>query len=133
MNRTTYCIALLLAGIVPAARAQDVRNVSATPAEQTFFDYQVEQAVRIKVARPPVYPERLRAANVDGSVLVQFVVDERGNAVMNTFKVVKSTDAELTTAVRQAVSASVYFPAEIRGQKVKQLVQQPFTFTPGRR
>ena len=35
---------------------------------------------------------------------------------MNTFKVLKSTDNELTDAVRRAVNMSSYFPAEFQGR-----------------
>ena len=131
MNRTTVRIFfVLVALLLPcAARAQ-----AATPpdGEQTFFDFQVEQAVRVKLARTPTYPERLRQSHVEGQVLVQFVVDERGLAQMNTFKVLRSTDNELTQAVMHAVSASSFYPAEIQGKKVKQLVQQPYKFNAGR-
>lgn len=131
MNRTTVRIFLVLAAILlPAvARAQ---STTAPEGEQTFFDFQVEQAVRVKFARTPAYPERLRQSHVEGQVLVQFVVDEHGLAQMNTFKVLKSTDNELTQSVMRAVSASSFYPAEIQGKKVKQLVQQPYKFNAGR-
>ena len=130
MNRVIAVIfAVLVAVLLPtAARAQS----TTTDAEQTYFDFQVDQAVRIKAARTPVYPDKLRANKVEGTVLVQFVVDERGNAQMNTFKVLKSTDNELTASVMRAVSATSYFPAEFQGRKVKQLVQAPYKFNPSR-
>lgn len=108
------------------AFAQDPRT--GTDAEQTFFDFQVEQAARVKNAQKPSYPERLRSANVEGQVLVQFVVDERGIPVMSTFKVLKSTHADLTESVRSAVTTTSFHAAEVRGQRVRQLVQQPFIF-----
>ncbi|CAN5867240.1 hypothetical protein BH11GEM2_BH11GEM2_23120 [soil metagenome] len=84
--------------------------------------------MKIRVNRAPAYPEHLRNANIDGQVLVQFVVDDRGNAEMNTFKVIKATNNDFADAVRRAISNTAYSPAEIRGRRVKQLVQQPFTF-----
>ncbi len=128
MRPVIYSLAIVLFVSLPptAARAQSAAPSSAT--EQTFFDFQVEQAVRVKTVRTPVYPDRLRAANVDGQVLVQFVVDEHGMAQMSTFKVLKSTDNELTESVKRAISETAFFPAETGGRKVKQLVQQPFTF-----
>jgi periplasmic protein TonB len=113
----------------PSSPAQPA---SSADAEQTFFDFQVDQPVKVKFARPPVYPDRLRGANVEGQVLVQFVVDERGLAQMSTFKVLKSTDNELTTSVMRAVSATTFYPAETQGRKVRQLVQQPFRFAPNK-
>ncbi len=130
MNKTSYFLALAIGASLsaPVVHAQDSRSGPSAEAEKTFFDFQVDQVVRVKSNRAPVYPEHLRAAAIDGTVLVQFIVDERGVAQMETFKVIKSTDADLTSSVRRAVSATTYFPAEVRGQKVRQLVQAPFIF-----
>jgi periplasmic protein TonB len=102
---------------------------SAAASDQTYLDFQVETTVRIKTAVSPVYPESLRSARVEGQVIVQFVVDERGQAQMNTFKVLKSNDSRFSDAVKTAVSAMQFHPAQMNGTKVKQLVQQPFRFT----
>jgi len=104
-------------------------SVFRTPdADQTYFDFQVDQSVKIKIVRAPAYPEHLRASNIDGQVLVQFVVDERGVAEMSTFNVIKTTNSDFADAVRRATSNTAYVPAEFHGRRVKQLVQQPFTF-----
>ncbi len=126
--KKTVIIALILGLIALLRPAAALAQVATSDAEQTYFDFQVEQQVKPRSVRTPAYPERLRSAGVEGQVLVQFVVDESGTAQMSTFKVLKSTDNELTDAVRRAVSASTYIPAEVRGKKVKQLVQQPFIF-----
>ena len=111
-----------------AASAQSTSSSSAD-ADQTFFDFQVDQVVRVRVKQAPSYPERLRSANIDGQVLVQFVDDERGTAEMNTFKVIKATNPEFADAVHCAISNTSYSPAVVHGRHVKQLVQQPFTFS----
>jgi TonB family protein len=110
-----------------SASAQSASSSSAD-ADQTFFDFQVDQPAKVRVVHQPVYPEQLRASHVDGQVLVQFVVNERGEAEMNTFKIVKSTQPEFAEAVRRAISNTTYSPAVVHGRSVKQLVQQPFTF-----
>jgi periplasmic protein TonB len=100
--------------------------------EQTYLDFQVERAAKPKAGAMPVYPDHLRAKRVEGTVLVQFVVDQRGRPEMASFKVLRSTHAALTQSVRSAVAGMSFFPAESGGQKVKQLVQLPFTFDPKR-
>jgi protein TonB len=125
MSKLTLALAFALAAV---ATPSIVRAQDATDTTQTFLEFQVEQAARIKTASLPVYPERLRAAGVEGEVLVQFVVSESGNAQMSTFKVLRSNDNAFTEAVKRAVSASSFFPAQIRGKRVKQLVQQPYKF-----
>lgn len=129
MTRLVRSIAFVFAASLfsVTASAQATSNGSGD-ADQTYFDFQVDQPARIRVVQRPAYPENLRSANIDGQVLVQFVVDERGSADMNTFKVIKTTHAEFADAVRRAISNTTYSPAEVRGRRVKQLVQQPFTF-----
>jgi protein TonB len=97
--------------------------------DQTFFEFQVEKQVSSAGPMNLSYPDLLRSAAVEGEVLAQFVVDTTGKVDMSTFKVLKSSHDLFTTAVRQALQRARYYPAEIGGRKVKQLVQQPFNFT----
>ena len=98
--------------------------------DQTYFEFQVEKQV---VPAPgnggPRYPDMLRSANVEGEVLVQFVVDTTGRVEMSQFKVLKSSHDLFTNAVKSFLGGARFYPAEIGGRKVKQLVQQPFNFT----
>lgn len=100
------------------------------PADQTYFEFQVEKQVAPVPGNPgPRYPDMLRSANVEGEVLVQFVVDTTGRAELSSFKVLKSSHDLFTNSVKQALGGMRFYPAEIGGRKVKQLVQQPFNFT----
>ena len=87
-----------------------------------------------KVARqvgadsPLKYPQVLRAANVSGVVLAQFVVDTNGRVELGTFKALKSDHALFTQAVSDALPDMRFDPAYVDLKKVRQLVQQPFTF-----
>jgi len=65
---------------------------------------------------------------VEGEVLAQFVVDTTGRADMSTFKVLKSSHELFTQSVRNVLPQMRFYAAEIGGRKVKQMVQQPFTF-----
>jgi periplasmic protein TonB len=104
--------------------------VGAPATDQTYFEFQVEKQVAPAPGNPgPRYPDMLRSANVEGEVLVQFVVDTTGKVEMGTFKVLKSSHDLFTNSVRQALSGMRFYAAEIGGRKVKQLVQQPFNFT----
>jgi len=97
---------------------------------QTFFEFQVEQAVRVAPTNArPKFPAALRAANIEGEVLAQFVADTFGMADMRTFKVLKSSHDAFTDAVREALPEMRFFPALVGGRKVKQLVQMPFQFS----
>jgi len=123
MSKILLAVAFALALTPVVARAQD----SAADA-QTYLGFQVDKEAHMKAGIPPQYPAQLHAANVNGEVVVQYIVDERGAPQMASFTVLKSTDAAFTESVRRAVGAMVFFPAEIQGKKVRQLVQQPFKF-----
>ncbi|HET8770985.1 MAG TPA: TonB-dependent receptor plug domain-containing protein [Gemmatimonadaceae bacterium] len=78
----------------------------------------------------PLYPDSLYDAHVAGHVEVEFVVDETGQARMDTFGVVSSSHPALVEAVRRALGAGrqEFVPATLDGRAVAQLVQLPFEF-----
>jgi protein TonB len=98
--------------------------------DQPYFDFQVEKPVVMAPgAQGPQYPDMLRTAGIEGTVLAQFVVDTTGRAEMSTFKVLKSDNDLFSNAVKNALQRMRFLPAEVGGRKVKQLVQQPFQFS----
>lgn len=98
--------------------------------DQPYFDFQVEKPVVMAPgAQGPAYPDMLRTAGIEGTVLAQFVVDTTGRAEMSTFKVLKSDNDLFSNAVKNALQRMRFLPAEVGGRKVKQLVQQPFQFS----
>ena len=110
--------------------AKGVVGGTAPVADQTYFEFQVEkQVAQIPGSINLRYPDMLRSANVEGEVLAQFVVDTTGRVESNSIKILKSSHDLFTNAVQQALRSARYYPAEIGGRKVKQLVQQPFNFT----
>lgn len=94
-----------------------------------YFEYQVQKpAVQLPGFGAPVYPAALRAARVGGEVQAQFVVSEKGEPEVSTFKVLMSTNELFVAAVRSALPNMRFDPAEAGGKKVKQLVHQSFIF-----
>lgn len=97
--------------------------------DQPFFEFQVEKPVQaLPGGSQPRYPDILRQAGVEGEVLAQFIVDTTGRAEMNSFKVLKTTHELFGNAVKNALQGMRFIPAEVGGRKVRQLVQQPFSF-----
>jgi hypothetical protein len=81
------------------------------------------------LSRPqPLYPETLLFTGVTGQVLAEFVVDTLGHVELDTFGVIASTNPKFTQAVQRALPEWAYAPAMLGGKRVRQLVQQPFTF-----
>ncbi|WP_412067149.1 energy transducer TonB [Rubrivirga sp. IMCC43871] len=72
------------------------------------------------------YPEFARRAGIEGQVVVQFVVDERGNVVDPV--AVRSPNELLSEAAIKAVRESRFTPGQQRGRLVKVRFSVPVTF-----
>lgn len=89
----------------------------------------VEKAVVPRAGSPvPRYPAFLATAGVEGSVVVRFVVDTLGRVEENSVVIIRSTHREFERAVRDAIPGMRFVPAEVRGGRVRQLVEQAFGF-----
>jgi TonB family protein len=88
-----------------------------------------DRTAQMAVGSPqPAYPPALKASDVRGEVVVQFVVDASGTADTGTFKVIRSSDAAFAASVRAALPSMRFVPACINGRAVRQLVSLPFAF-----
>ena len=101
---------------------------SLDPATTTFFEYQVDKPVVARETPDLRYPAAMRDSGISGELWAQYVVDADGRVDMRTFKTLKSPGPEFAAAVRTALKTWQFDPATVRGQKVKQLVQQSFIF-----
>lgn len=111
--------------------AKGVEGGKAVPVaeNQTYFEFQVEKpVVQAPGSTGPRYPDILRSAGVEGEVLAQFVVDTTGKAERGSLKILKTSHELFAQAVQNALPNMKFIPAEVGGRRVKQLVQQPFTF-----
>lgn len=99
---------------------------SGTPGAYNAFEVDVE--VVALGGSSPRYPEGLRASGTEGQVIAQFIVNEKGRADQQSFKVISSTQPQFTDAVKRALPGMRFRPAQIAGKPVSQLVQQLFVF-----
>ena len=97
--------------------------------DKAWFEHEVDKpVVQAPNSAAPVYPDVLRQAGVEGYALVSFVVDTAGRVDVSTFKVIRSTHELFSNAVRSALPRMRFLPAEANRTRVRQLVQQPFSF-----
>jgi protein TonB len=89
---------------------------------------QVDREVQPIGGASPQYPDRLRSAGLEGTVVLRFVVGANGRVEMNSVKVLDSPHDAFTDAVKTALRRMRFRAAEVRGTKVRQLVEQSFTF-----
>lgn len=85
-------------------------------------------AARYDESAAPPYPPSLLAKRIEGSVAVQYVVDTTGRADTTSFIVLTSTHDEFSQAVKQTLPDMRFRSAVMGSRKVRQLVQQLFTF-----
>jgi protein TonB len=80
----------------------------------------------------PVYPERLRSAGIEGSVVLRFVVDTSGRVEPGSMRVLQADHELFASAVRTALAKHRFIPAEVSARRVRMLVEQRFDFAIGR-
>lgn len=97
------------------------------PGAFNAFEVDVE-AVAVTGSIRPRYPDALRATGTEGQVIAQFIVNEKGRADRESFKVISSTHKLFTDAVSRALPQMRFKPAKMGGKPVSQLVQQLFVF-----
>lgn len=85
-------------------------------------------AVRYEDSAAPPYPESMLRRRMEGTVVVQYVVDTVGHADTATFQVLFSSHKDFTQSVKSTLPKMRFRPAVMGSQRVKQLVQQPFSF-----
>lgn len=75
-----------------------------------------------------VYPRNAQLAGMNGSAVVQFVVDTLGHPRPESIVCTQATFKDFADAAVAAVKTMEFVPASIEGHKVEQLVQYPIDF-----
>jgi TonB family protein len=88
----------------------------------------VDDPPRLVSSRPVEYPRLLHEAGVEGTVLIEVVIDTLGHPEAETLRAVESPHAEFTRAACRVVLEAVYLPGRIEGRRVRVLVRVPVAF-----
>jgi hypothetical protein len=119
----------------PQAGERAVDSVTAPPvvgepeADSAFTILEVDSAVvRSQSSAAPAYPLDLLTKKVQGTVNARYVVDTTGFADTTSFEVLTSTNEGFVRAVREALPYMRFTSAKIGKRKVRQIVEQSFTF-----
>jgi protein TonB len=96
---------------------------------EPLFASQVDKPAAARDRNPiPRYPSLLESSRVEGTVLVQFVVDTLGLVDMSSFTVIESSNELFAQSLQATLPRWRFYPAEAGGRKVKQVVQLPLKF-----
>jgi TonB family protein len=75
------------------------------------------------------YPSDLAASRTSGSAVAEFIVSENGEIERGSMDIVSATHPLFAQAAMHALVGAHFSPAVKSGAPVRQLVQQPFTFS----
>jgi protein TonB len=97
--------------------------------DSVFTVIEVDSAVAVAAnSAAPVFPLSMLEKHIPGAVEAQYIVDTSGFADTTSFTVLAATTPEFAQAVRDALPYMRFRPAKIGNQRVRQVVQQQFTF-----
>ena len=75
------------------------------------------------------YPEILRTAGIEGTVMLEFIIDTLGRAERNSIRIVRSPQAAFDGPAKEVVLSCRYHPGRISGRAVRVRVQLPIMFS----
>jgi|SRR5436190_16632477 len=112
---------------------RDLTNSDSAPTlaggDSVFSQLEVDSIVsRYPGSAAPAYPIEMLKQGLQGSVMTQYVVDTSGFADTTSLKIVRTTHPEFSEAVRAALPFMRFSPAKVGSKKVRQLVEQEFSF-----
>ena len=76
----------------------------------------------------PRYPPALQQAGREGRVLVEFIIDTTGHLEGASLRVLESSHPGFEAAAGETIRRSVFRPAKVRGEPVRQRTIQAVTF-----
>jgi protein TonB len=95
---------------------------------QVFSEAVVDEPPERLSCPVPAYPRMMQQANIEGQVLLQFVVEPDGHVTRSTIEVLNSTHKAFEGPARDMVQRCLFRPGRIRAQAVRVLAQMPVVF-----
>ncbi len=96
--------------------------------EETFQFYEVSEPPKLVSYVQPEYPEMARKAGIEGRVIVQVIVDENGNVVPGSARIIMSTNEIFNQAAIAAAYKCKFKPGKMGDRNVRVYMNIPFTF-----
>jgi len=100
------------------------------PSGDAVLSVDVVQEKPERLAGPaPVYPPLLQQAQIEGTVMVQAIIDTSGHVEPNSVKVIQSANPGFNESAKQAILKWLYRPARVYGKAVRVLINQPIQYS----
>ena len=95
---------------------------------QVFAEAVVDE-VPERISCPPVdYPRMMQQANIEGQVLLQFVVETDGHVKDENIEILSSSHRAFEGPAKDMISKCLFRPGRVRASPVRVLVQMPIVF-----
>jgi protein TonB len=95
---------------------------------QVFAEAVVDE-VPERISCPPVdYPRMMQQANIQGQVLLQFVVETDGHVKDDNIEILSSSHRAFEGPAKDMISKCLFRPGRVRASPVRVLVQMPIVF-----
>ena len=96
---------------------------------QVFAEAVVDE-VPERISCPlPEYPRMMQQANIQGQVLLQFVVETDGHVKEDNIEVLSASHRAFEGPAKDMISKCLFRPGRVRASPVRVLVQMPIVFT----
>jgi TonB family protein len=94
------------------------------------FSVDVVQEKPERLAGPPlVYPPLLQQAGIEGTVMVQAIIDTMGRVEANSIKITQTANPGFNESAKTVVLKSLFRPARVYGKAVRVLIQIPILYS----
>lgn len=108
-------------------KSRAARAAAALAATQIFQLGELDQTPVARFQARPHYPTELRTSGIEGSVVVEFIVNVDGD--VQQARAIRSTRNELESAAAEAVAKWKFKPGRKDGRDVNTRMQVPIVFT----
>lgn len=120
--------AAVLAAAPPALAAQEPADAETYGASAVDRLPEIANREEMAATMEAEYPAELREAGISGTVVVRFRVLDDGAVDGASLRVSRSTDPRFAGAAARVVRGLRFFPAELRGRRVRVWVELPLQF-----
>ena len=100
---------------------------------QVFQEAVVDERPERLSCPSPQYPRMMQQANIEGQVLLQFIVEPDGRVMRPTIEVISRTHRAFEGPARSMIQRCLFRPGKVRTSSVRVLVQMPVVFALTRR
>jgi TonB family protein len=95
---------------------------------EVFTEAVVDEVPERLACPVPQYPPEMVAANIEGTVLLQFVLETDGHVNRGAVEILQSTHEAFEAPARAMIVGCRFRPGRVRKQAVRVLVQMPVVF-----